>query len=189
MTRTYGTIKEVYIAGQGWVAYNSQPLNTMEMLNVEYDVYNENGELINSGTEDFSWERWVRLNGININAKTAMETLQILTDSEVDEMLANHYNNKKIEISEPMPIIANEQKINTVNTVKKQRINPYAKTSNPTTKKQKEAWNYFTEKGIKFKYISMHIFGNYNKDIIWKCWDEEGDPVASWKYKITSYNA
>ena len=188
MTRTYGTIKDVYIQGQGWVVYTSQPLNTMEMLNVEYDVYNENGELINSGTEDFSWERWVRTQGININATTAMETLQILTDIEVDEMLANHYSNKKIEITEPIPIIANKQEIKTLK-IKKQRVNPYAKTSNPTTKKQKKVWEYFTNKGYKFKYISMHIFGNYNKDIIWKCWDEKGDPVGNWKYKITSYNA
>jgi len=79
MTRTYGTIKEVYIAGQGWVAYNSQPLNTMVMLNVEYDVYNENGEVVSSGTEDFSWERWVRTQGININATMAIETLQVLS--------------------------------------------------------------------------------------------------------------
>jgi len=93
MTRTYGTIKEVYIAGQGWVAYNSQPLNTMVMLNIEYDVYNENGEVVSSGTEDFSWERWVRTQGININATMAIETLQVLSDIEVDEMLANHYNN------------------------------------------------------------------------------------------------
>ena len=98
MTRTYGAIKEVYITGQGWVAYNSQPLNTMVMLNVSYDAYNENGEVINSGTEDFSWERWVRLQGININAKTAMETLQVLTDSEVDEMLTNHYNSSNITV-------------------------------------------------------------------------------------------
>ena len=109
MTRTYGAIKEVYIAGQGWVVYNSQPLNTMEMLNVEYDVYNEDGELISTGTEDFSWERWVRLQGININATTAMETLQILTDSEIDEMLTKYYNNLNTN--------TNTLKINTVEEV------------------------------------------------------------------------
>ena len=181
MTRTYGTIKDVYIQGQGWVVYTSQPLNTMEMLNVEYDVYNENGELINSGTEDFSWERWVRTQGININATTAMETLQILTDIEVDEMLANHYSNKKIEITEPIPIIANKQEIKTLK-IKKQRINPYARTSNPTTKKQKEAWEYFTEKGIKFKYISLQSWGNYNRKFQWDAWDENGH-VATWELK------
>jgi len=110
MTRTYVTIKEVYIAGQGWVAYNSQPLNTMVMLNVEYDVYNEKGEVVSSGTEDFSWERWVRLNGININAKTAMETLQILTNNEIDEMLANHYNTLKINTVEEVTDMYKRQK-------------------------------------------------------------------------------
>jgi len=180
MPRTYGIIKEVYIQGQGWVAYNSQHLNTMKMLNVEYTEYNENGEIIITGTEDFSWERWVRLNGININATMAMETLQVLSDIEVDEMLANHYDNNKIETIEPMPIIANKQEVKTLK-IKKQRINPYAKTSDPTTKKQKEAWEYFTEKDIKFKYIKMEMWGNYHRKLIWIAYDENINEVGTWE--------
>jgi len=68
MTRVYGDIKEVYIASQGWVRYNAQPLNTIEMLNVSYVILDsESDEIINTGTEDFSRDRWCKLQKIELN--------------------------------------------------------------------------------------------------------------------------
>jgi len=179
MTRTYGEIKEVYIQGQGWVNYSGQPLTTIEMLNVEYTRYDNNDNIIQQGTEDFSVLRWVKSQGIDIRPNGNPFT--VLT-AEHAELCYNEFkcHNNNPSITEGLtfePIIANKQ-VEIIISPKKQRVNPYNKISTPTTKKQKEVWNYFTEKGIKFKYIQMQMWGNKLRELEWTAIDENMNHVG-----------
>jgi len=149
MTRVYGNIQEVYIQNQGWVVYNAQPLNTVEMLTVQYDDYNEDGAN-SEGIEEFSLDRWI-------------------TSQQID--LTN--NNPFAVLGDTPPIKTKE--INTITTTKKQRINPFDTAYEPTTKAQKTAWKYFTDKGYNVKCIKMQFVGRYkNRYSSWLAWDVEG---------------
>lgn len=57
MEKIYGTIKNVYVSGLGWVKYDLKRLSYKELKNIEqYEVeYFQDGK---RGTEDFSQERY-----------------------------------------------------------------------------------------------------------------------------------
>ena len=182
MTRTYGEIKEVYIQGQGWVNYSGQPLTTIEMLNVEYTRYDNNDNIIQQGTEDFSVLRWVKSQGIDIRPNGNPFTVLTAEHAELCYNEFKGYNNTP-NITEGLtfePIIVNKQ-VEIIITPKKQRVNPYDKIKIPTTKKQKEIWEYFTNKGLKFKYIQMKMWGNYKRKLVWTALDENINPVGRWE--------
>jgi len=89
MTRQYGNIKEVYINGKGWINYTGQCLLNIEMLSVSYVIFDSTtDEIIASGTEDFSRDRWCELQEININTIKPNNN-PINTIKEVEKMYIN----------------------------------------------------------------------------------------------------